>query len=492
MTTGTNIKIYTEEELIDPALFVLNEYGGPISTSTLISELNNLLHPEGDDAEILFGRNDTKFSQKVRNLISHKSLIPKYADYLKDSKTAKITINDEGRARLLSSEFYAKNHQNGVAIAGNSDNFDGDDELDTIPIYNHGGSLVIGTEYINYSIYELKRKYDRTIDDKKNGRKPKNGLIVDDSFQRTGNVWSLEQKSKLVESILLQIPIPFVYLSEGKNANLIVIDGRQRLTALFDFLDNKFALKKLELLPELNGKKAKNLINDENNYIARIEDAYLNIIKIKSSTSEELKLQIFSRVNRNGTQLNAQEIRHALHQGFSTQLLNEISDEYDILPKKRMKDRYLALRYIALRLYYEEKLFNYQLNKKIQYDSLNAFLGNAMDAINTFDSSQILNIKEDFEYSYTKSMEIFGGKAFRFEVGKPINMILFEITLLLVSLSRDRDVDIEDALQKMINIEIQPREEEPETPFEKNIKYHRDSKENVTQRLIWIKKILGE
>ena len=72
---------------------------------------------------------------------------------------------------------------------------------------------------------------------------PQNGLILDDSFQRAGDVWGTKDKVKLIESILMDIPIPFIYLAEGKKGNLIVIDGRQRLTALFDYLDNKYLVQ---------------------------------------------------------------------------------------------------------------------------------------------------------------------------------------------------------------------------------------------------------
>lgn len=151
----------------------------------------------------------------------------------------------------------------------------------------------------------------------------------------------------------MDIPIPFIYLAEGKKGNLIVIDGRQRLTALFDYLDNKYPLRSIDFFPELRGKKAKDLVDEFETYKTKIEDYHLYVIKIKMSTPEEFKLQIFARVNKTGMQLNPQEIRHALHQGESTLLLARISEKYNIIKnKKRMKDRYLAIRYIAMRLYY--------------------------------------------------------------------------------------------------------------------------------------------
>ena len=95
-----------------------------------------------------------------------------------------------------------------------------------------------------YSVFELKRKYDYS--NKK--------IILDSSFQRE-NVWTTKQKSELIESVLMGLPLPIFYFNQDKFANLIVIDGRQRLTALFEFLGGNFSLNNLKILPEYNGKK---------------------------------------------------------------------------------------------------------------------------------------------------------------------------------------------------------------------------------------------
>ena len=174
----------------------------------------------------------------------------------------------------------------------------------------------------------MKRRYDRAIIGSDSGV-----IVLDDSFQRN-NVWSRKQKSQLIESLLLGIPIPYLYVYEGKNSNLIVIDGRQRLSAIFDFLDNKFALVGLEFLKHLNGKKIKDFTNSNKGqyekYKANLEDAHLHVIRVGYETSEIFKLKIFQRVNQGGTKLNNQELRHALHQGASTVLLKELSKDIDI------------------------------------------------------------------------------------------------------------------------------------------------------------------
>jgi len=484
-------KIYSEEDLVIPALFELYfAEDNKLSTTMLIDRLSTALEPTGLDVENLFGRNDSRFSQKVRNLISHRKICPHYADYVKEGTSSFLMINDKGKEYLLNSEYYNLNAQDRSNENHSLSKMDfiGEETFDTVEKYDFIENTYVSVENVNYSVYELKRKYDKTKKELSLGIDPQNGLILDESFQRTGDVWGTKDKVKFIESILMDIPIPFIYLAEGKRGNLIVIDGRQRLTALFDYLDGKYPLRNIEFFPHLKNKKVDKLIGELETYKTKIEDYHLYVIKIKMSTPEEFKLQIFARVNKTGMQLNSQEIRHALHQGESTILLEKLSEKYNILPKSRMKDRYLILRYISLRLYYLGKLFNYEKNKSVQYSTINTFLGDAMDAINTFTTNQIEEIYNDFCYSYETSCDILGENAFKTQPDAPINMILFELTLLFASLCSNKNDIIQylDSI-KLINLpDDYVNNSDIETPFEKNLKYHRDSKENYNERIKWV------
>ena len=485
-------KRYTEEELIDPALFEIFRKGGKITTTDLIKALISALKPQGEDAEILFGRKDTRFSQKVRNLVSHKKIYPKYVDY--DASLSTMTINKVGEQRLFDSNYYLYN-QNKLNEIYNEEMIDEDLSSDD---ENNYDDIEKKCEPANYSVYELKRRYDRTILGNNSG-----SIILDDSFQRN-NVWNTTKKSQLIESLLLGIPIPYIYVYEGKNNSLIVIDGRQRLSAIFEFLDNKYALRGLEFLTKLNGKKCKdltkNLIDDFEKYKAKLEDAHLHLIRVGYETSEIFKLQIFKRVNQGGIKLNNQELRHALHQGAITNILKNLSSELDILSstsaKNRMKDRYLILRYIAMRLYFLDMLNYYNgkfISKKVLYNEINTFLADAMDAINTFSEEQIRKIEIDFVQSYTDALKYLNENAFRLEANSPINMILFEVSLLFASLSRYYNMDLSklnNMLNDFKNFDKEKIDKDGNTPFFQNIKYHRDSKINFEQRIEWIKAII--
>ncbi len=488
-------KRYTEEDLIDPALFQMYKRGGKITTGELIKELINVLKPTGQDAELLFGRKDNRFSQKVRNLISHKKIYPKYVEY--DGDNSLMSINSEGEQRLFASNYFLYNSNKLTENSYDEQNDEDLSPIDESDDFENIDKKYVECEPVNYSVYELKRRYDRAKLNNSNGV-----IKLDDSFQRN-TVWTRKQKSQLIESLLLGIPIPYIYVYEGKNSNLIVIDGRQRLSAIFDFLDNKYSLTGLEFLTKLDGKKCKdlvdNLLEDLEKFKAKLEDAHLHVIKVGFETSEIFKLKIFQRVNQGGTKLNNQELRHALHQGAITNMLKELSDSLDILSsvsaKSRMKDRYLILRYISMRLYIlnQLKFYGNKGNLNIPYNEINTFLANSMDAINTFDDKQMLEIKIDFVESYKLALELLGDKAFRLEENSPINMILFEITLLFISLSKAKHVSL-DNLSCMIddfkNYDKENIDSDGNTPFFQNIKYHRDSKKNFEERIEWLNNII--
>ena len=135
-------------------------------------------------------------------------------------------------------------------------------------------------------------------------------------FQR-GFVWNdITRKSRLIESLLLRIPIPVFYFAQDEEGKFQVVDGVQRLTVISSFMKNEFRLKNLEYLSECNGKyfKKENAKSDslEDLYVRRIEQTQLFINVIDPQTPSKVKYDIFKRINTGGKVLNAQEIRNCL------------------------------------------------------------------------------------------------------------------------------------------------------------------------------------
>ena len=172
------------------------------------------------------------------------------------------------------------------------------------------------------------------------------------SFQRR-YVWSDRLSSRLIESILLNVPIPPCYFAQDADFELEVIDGQQRIYSLFRFIDNQFKLSTLESFTELNGMRFFELDQKIQN---RISSFTLRCIVITNDSDEELRFDVFERLNSNTVPLNAQELRNCVYRG---DLLSVVSDlvEYPpwlrILrrssPDKRMRDEELILRFFAFK-----------------------------------------------------------------------------------------------------------------------------------------------
>lgn len=273
-------------------------------------------------------------------------------------------------------------------------------------------------------------------------------LIIDPDFQR-GNVWAKKQGSELVESILMGIPIPVMYLFEMKDGKKQVVDGRQRITAILDFLNDKLVLKDLKILPSYNNCKFSDL---DMKMQGLFEDSQMYFYIIQPPTPERVKYDIFDRVNRGGTRLTNQEMRNALYRGKSTRLISELSKSEEFLTatgygisSKRQKDNYVILRSISFWLLYKKwKTILAQNGEAIDYKSdIDDFLAKMMIFINEKASDELIaECRSMFLRAMKNSFEIMGEDAYRFaaymdENGtsrkRPINMPLFEMLVYVFS-----------------------------------------------------------
>ena len=183
---------------------------------------------------------------------------------------------------------------------------DEEEEESTEPISDQKN---IRLEQANRSLFELKRWYD--VGD----------LIVDPEWQRN-YVWNRKQASKLIESFLLDIPVPVIYLAKTKDDKYEVIDGLQRLTSTFDFFGNEYALTSLDQLKEEIGKKFKDL---DKPLQRRLENATLRTFELSSDTDPNIHFIVFERLNTGGTKLNDMEIRNCLFRGKLNDLIKELA-----------------------------------------------------------------------------------------------------------------------------------------------------------------------
>ncbi len=435
----------TEAELILPSLFLLNEAEHRSMTTTQLSEaLRELLKPTGEDLAILKNRRDDKFSQKVRNLVSHNTLqrlgYAAFENSLFTITEAGVAyLEEEDNAAMIKDKYLPDFEGVETMETDNSEEPQRDNNTDISAVYPQAS---LNIERTQFSVFELKRK------------KEKKKLILDPDFQRN-DVWKPRQKAELVESILMNIPLPFIYVTENREAELIVVDGRQRLTALFEFMDNDYSLGQgLQILTNLRGKKFSELTPLMQGVI---EDYQLATHIIKPPTSDRVLIDIFDRVNRGGTSLSNQEIRNALYQGECTKLLTRLSNSRSFIiatensiKKERMKDKYLILRYLAFYLWRKEYIEN-QTKGLVDYTGdTEEFLAKYMQYINSLSDSRIGQIEAAFNRAMSNAHSILGSDAFRLPsrrtFKRPISMALFE--LIAYWMSHDGVLEHADEIKK--------------------------------------------
>lgn len=316
-------------------------------------------------------------------------------------------------------------------------------------------------------------------------------LIIDPDFQRH-DVWTSRQKSELIESILMGIPIPLMYLFEDRNGKKQVVDGRQRIGAILDFLDNKFKLKNLRILSQLNECYFKDL---EPKLQGVFEDYQLFFYIIQPPTPERVKYDIFDRVNRGGTSLNKQEMRNALYRGRSTEMLDRLCGMPEFLlatgrsiNKDRMKDQYVVLRAIAFLMLHRGEFNNIQ---SLQYrGDIDDFLARFMVYINDDAKDDLITEYEAlFCHAMSVSYDLLGENGFRFSgnvIRRPINMPLFEALTYLFSFI-PKNIGFDKRTELLREIELVKEQFDNSSYFSGNI----DSTTSVSFRFDRIDEIVN-
>lgn len=250
-------------------------------------------------------------------------------------------------------------------------------------------------------------------------------IEFDASFQRKAGLWSKKQKSQLIESIFLRIPLPAFYFDASDEDNWLIIDGLQRVTALKQFVvDKKLKLQEMEFFPELNGYNYDRLPRA---FQRRIDETVINVYIVNPSTPDNVKFNIFKRINTGGLALEPQEIRNALYQGQATRFLQSCA-QLDVFVRatggsvksERMLDREFVLRYVA---------FCY-LDLDQYTGNIDEFLNQAMKYLNQREEKELKDIRDTFIDIMECIYRIMDRNAFR-KICKdgrrrPINKVIFE------------------------------------------------------------------
>lgn len=310
--------------------------------------------------------------------------------------------------------------QDGVEDEGNQDGVESDGNDEVRPKDPYDPDLI----RVDARVYSVRQILDMIKDQE---------LDLAPDFQRE-LVWDDRRKARLIESILLRIPLPAFYFDADKQGRLSVIDGIQRLSAVRDFVDGKYALQSLEYLRHLENKKFAEL---EPVWTRRVQGTQIIANVIDPQTPAPVKFDIFRRINTGGQALNTQELRHCIAKTRSRQLLRAWAQkpsfleatQHTLKDHKRMKDREAVLRFIAFRLAWPDitKIYG-------PTTLLDDFLTAAMKRVDdekAIPTDRLAVLEQDFERGMENALLLFGSHAFRkWPLGEdrtaPLNMALLE------------------------------------------------------------------
>ncbi|GAB5460391.1 DUF262 domain-containing protein [Hoeflea alexandrii] len=258
-------------------------------------------------------------------------------------------------------------------------------------------------------------------------KRMKNETYFVPPFQRL-YVWSQRQASRFIESLLLGLPVPGIFVFKEENSSRhLIIDGQQRLKTLQFFYQNSFKDKSFRLIDvrdEWEGKTYDELADQDRQ---RLDDSIVHttIFRQESPDDNQSIYEVFERINSGGMKLSAQEIRSCVNFGTATNALNRLNENVDwrkIFGKKsnRLKDQELVLRFLALGS-------DYDSYKK----PMSGFLNGYMEKMGTFSAEEIENYSDLWNRTISFCREHLGAKIFR--PGGPLNAAVFDSVTVAIS-----------------------------------------------------------
>ena len=232
-------------------------------------------------------------------------------------------------------------------------------------------------------------------------------LTPQPDFQRYV-VWPNQKQSRLIESLLLKLPIPTVYLAEIEDGKSVVVDGQQRLTSIFRFLDGQYALTGLNALKDLEGLRFDKL---DKSLQRLLQKTQLFTVELTEDNETDAKYLLFARLNEGAVPLNAQELRNCVYYGPYNDYVKRLSENSYFRrllkirePHKRMVDVELTLRFLA---FYHQKYLNHPDKKTGEFLDEQMRLGRAYTA------PKLRQGEDAFKAATEMAWEIFGTQAFK-------------------------------------------------------------------------------
>jgi len=319
-------------------------------------------------------------------------------------------------------------------------------------------------------------------------------INLNPDFQRRDR-WDGLQQSRFIESIIMNVPIPPVFLGEDEYGKYVVLDGRQRLTAIYNFLTNIFPLKGLTVWAELNKLKYADL--QKKGLDKTIIRRFIPAVVILKESSPSVKYDVFDRLNTGGVIANAMEIRNAVYPGEFNNLIHDLSKEptflrlWDIPIEvseresntlfRRMTDLELILRFFALREYV-------QMDMRFQ-----DYLGDLKQQRHKlYTEQQHLNDYHVFAFrpAPENTWQIFGESAFK-KPGAPRHKSAPIADAIMIALSTVEPAQIDNPIAERIRTGFAALCQD-DAPFQNSIGKGTNGKGAITTRITAISRLVAD
>lgn len=421
------------DELMDPVIRAMHNLGGKATVSEIDREVAKILNLSSIDLNVMHTRTRTKLSYRLawaRNYLKRFGLIETFErGYWQLTTPGRqiSNINSEEVRKFVKSldiksieseEFNSDDEYDNIEIESKDEQDDDHSENEDIisPFAPKDIKIVVEPKTIDHLVARL--RYDE--------------IDMNTEFQRKGNLWKPDVQSRLIESILLRLPLPPFYFDASDDNKWLVVDGLQRLWSIRNFIINSerkqspLELIGLEILTDYSGK---GITFDKLNRTMqrRILETHITTYLIQPGTPKEVKYNVFRRINTGGLGLNSMEIRNALNQGKPSDFLRDLSEDEDLksilrLQDKRMEDRELLLRAYA----FTNK--GYNLYEK----PLSTFLDKAMESLGNKTEVELNKLRSGIIDAIFFQVELFGKHIFSRSIsGSPnrvkLNSALFEV-----------------------------------------------------------------
>ena len=306
--------------------------------------------------------------------------------------------------------------------------------------------------------------------------------IMDPDFQRDF-IWPDDKQSKLIESVLMRIPLPVFYVAEEQDGRLVVVDGLQRLSTFRRFVNDELRLR-LPKRPELNTKRFSDLSPKFKN---RVEDFNLILYILDAKAPERTRLDIFERVN-SGVALSRQQMRNCLYMGKATRFLREeAATEFfkkatdGSIRSEQMRDREFINRFCG-----------FQIMRSSYNGDMDAFLARTLTHMNQMDDTQLQNLSTELRTGLSNNYNVFGRQAFRkYQNGNVrrniINASIWDVMMAGLAKRSEHEVDahanqLRESFQRLLADET----------FDDAITYGTNQKRRVNRRFTKAGKMFRE